>query len=72
MSSRELEDRQERERTTAVARALGMPVDELEDQEWSIDENVGHDGAVYGYVVTLAGGRVEHLPIWALDSGNPD
>ncbi|MBV9882199.1 MAG: hypothetical protein JO276_04245 [Sphingomonadaceae bacterium] len=71
MSNRELEERAERQQTEAVARALGISVEDLEEQDWSIDEDVGNDGAVHGYVVTFADGRFEHLPIWALNGSEP-
>jgi hypothetical protein len=61
MSSKQLEERQEREQTEAVARALGMPVAELEAQDWSIEPNVGSDDTIYGYVVTLQNGRKAFL-----------
>lgn len=63
MSSRQLEERQERERLEAIAKALGMSVDELEAQEWSIDENVGNDGTIYSHVVTLEDGRTAHIQL---------
>jgi len=71
MSNRQLEERAEREQAQAVARALGISVEDLDEQDWSVDEDVGNDDVVLGYVVTFGDGRIEHLPIWALDSTEP-
>lgn len=61
MSSRQLEERQERELDEAVAKALGMSVDELHERGYSIDENVGNDGTVYSHIVTFDDGKFEHI-----------
>lgn len=54
MSSRELEDRQERERIAWVASELGVSADDLAEQDFEVDEIDGNDGAVYGYRVTFS------------------
>ena len=56
MSSRELEDRQEREQLEWVASQLGITPEELAEQDWSIDEDVSDDGDIYGYNVTFGEG----------------
>lgn len=53
MSSRQLEDRQEREQLEWIAGELGISVDELSQQDFDVDAHDGHDGAVYGYRVTF-------------------
>lgn len=53
MSSRELEDRQQRDFDAWVASRLGVTTDELDGLDWSIDEIDGNDGAVYGHRVTI-------------------
>lgn len=55
------EEMQELQRISAIARAIGVSVDELNDQDWSIEPETGNDDMVYGYAVTLADGRVYHL-----------
>ena len=63
MSNRQLEERQERERDETVAKALGMTVEALTDRGYDLDENVGNDGTVYGYVVTFHDGGSEHIQL---------
>ncbi len=53
MGNRDLEEKQEREFAERVATALDVSVDQLDKLEWSLDENVGNDGTVYGYVITF-------------------
>jgi hypothetical protein len=53
VSSRELEDRQERELIVWVASELGISVEELTRQDFDVDEIAGNDGAVYRYRVTF-------------------
>lgn len=53
MNSRGLEDRQEREFAERLATQLDLTPEQLDELDWSIDENVGNDGTVYGYVVTF-------------------
>lgn len=67
MSKRQLEEWQEREQAQAVARAIGMPFEELVDQDWSIAADVGNDGTVYGYVVTLENGQRAYIGPSELD-----
>lgn len=56
MSSRELEDRQERERVAWVASEIGVSADDLAEHDFEIDEIDGNDGAVYGHRVTFPEG----------------
>ena len=63
MSSRQLGERQERERDEAVASALGISVKELLDRGYDLDENVGNDGTVYSCIVTFGDGTTEHIQL---------
>ena len=56
MSSRQLEEQQERRFNAWVAEELGLSLDELEGLDWSIDESDGNDGAVYGHIITFDDG----------------
>ena len=53
MSNRQLEERQEREFVERLAARLDLSLGQMEELDWSLDENVGNDGAVYGYVITF-------------------
>lgn len=57
----QLEDQAEERQTEAVASALGMSVDDLNSQEWSLEENASDDGLVYSYIVTLENGETHHI-----------
>lgn len=61
MSNRQLEERKEREQAEAVAQALGITVDELDELDWSIEEVVSDDGLVYGYDVSLGESAPDHI-----------
>ncbi len=61
MSSRQLEELQELKSNAWLSSQTGFSVDELDGH--SIDEIDGNDGAVYGYVVTLADGRSARVGI---------
>lgn len=56
-----IEEQQERHQTEVVAKALGMPVDELAGQEWTIEPDVGNDDMIYGYIVSLENGETAYL-----------
>lgn len=56
MSSRQLEDRQEREQLEWIASELGISADDLAQQDFDVDANDGNDGMVYGYRVTFGDG----------------
>jgi hypothetical protein len=43
--------------------ALGMPVEDLEAQEWSMEPDVGNDDMLYGYVVTLENGATAYITL---------
>jgi len=51
MSNRELEIRDESDFATAVAAALGISVDELDELNWRIEDHNSDDGLVYGHNV---------------------
>lgn len=61
MSNRQLEERRERLQTERVAKALGMSVEELDAQEWSIEPQVSEEGMIYSYAVTLESGQTEYI-----------
>ena len=61
MSNQQLEEQRERRHAEAVAMALGMSLQELNAQEWSIEADVGKDDMVYGHIVTLEDGRQVHI-----------
>ena len=48
-----MEDRRDSDWIERVASALGLVPHQLDGIEWSIDENAGNDGTVYGYIVTF-------------------
>lgn len=56
-----IDDVQEIQATQRIASALGLSFEELDNQQWSIDEDVGNDGSTYGYIVTLENGETVHL-----------
>jgi hypothetical protein len=45
------EDRQERDQTKAIAFALGISTDELDELDWRIEPHESDDGLLYGYNV---------------------
>lgn len=53
MSNSQLEDRQERDFIAWVASEVGLSVNELTELDFDVDEMSGHDGAVYGHMVTF-------------------
>lgn len=57
MSSKQLEERRERELIALVATKLDLSVHQLEELDWDLDEDVGNDGTVYGYTVTFRPSR---------------
>lgn len=63
MSNEEVEVRREGHQTESVARALGMRVEELEGQDWSIEPDVGKDDMIYGYVVSLENGQKAYITL---------
>lgn len=56
MNSRLLEEQQEREQAAALARALGISTDDLEDLNWTIEPHASDDGVLYGYNVYFGEG----------------
>lgn len=56
MSGNRWDDRHERRQAEWAASELGITVEELEVLDWSIHENDGNDGAVYGYRVEFGKG----------------
>ncbi|HMJ89074.1 MAG TPA: hypothetical protein VK530_04625 [Candidatus Acidoferrum sp.] len=63
MSNQQLEEQRARRQAEAVAIALGMAVEDLEAQEWSMEADVGNDDMIYGYIVTLEDGRKAHITL---------
>lgn len=63
MSNRQLEEQQEQERDRAVAKALGITVEALEERGYTLDENVGNDGTLYGYIVAFDDGSFELIQL---------
>jgi hypothetical protein len=56
MSNSQLEDRLEREHTEAVASALGISADELDELDWRIESHESDDGLLYGHNVYFGEG----------------
>lgn len=56
MSSRELEDRDESDQHEAVANALGISVDDLDQLDWRLEDHVSDDGLLYGHNVYFGEG----------------
>ena len=56
-----MDEAREDEFTRQIAKALGMSYEELADQAWSIEADVGNDDAVYGYIVKLENGSTTYL-----------
>ena len=56
MSSRQLEEKAERDQALAVAKALGVTIQELNDLEWSIEPCESDDGVPYGNNITFGEG----------------
>lgn len=62
-----LDEAREDHFTRKVAMAIGMPYEELDRQDWSIDSDVGNDGTTYGYIVTLENGQTAYISMVDLD-----
>jgi hypothetical protein len=56
MSKALLEERQEREQAEAVASALGISTDELDELDWTIEAHESDDGLLYGYNIYFGEG----------------
>jgi hypothetical protein len=56
MSSRLLEERQEREQAEAVAAALGISPSDLQELDWTIEPHESDDGVLYGYNIYFGQG----------------
>ncbi|WP_027556336.1 hypothetical protein [Bradyrhizobium sp. Cp5.3] len=61
MSSRQLEDEYDREEAEAIAAALDLTPDELNEIEYVIHEIANDDGLVYGYGVEIKEGAPQHI-----------
>jgi hypothetical protein len=59
--SQTIDDLHEDQATRKIGLALGIPFDELANQDWSIGADVGNDDMVYGYIVTLENGQTFNL-----------
>jgi hypothetical protein len=51
MSGGQWDDHHQRKQAEWIASELGITVDELEVLDWSVHQNDGNDGAVYGHRV---------------------
>jgi hypothetical protein len=49
MSNDLLEERQEREQAEAIAKALGISIDDLDKLDWTIEAHASDEGTLYGY-----------------------
>jgi hypothetical protein len=56
MSSRELEDRNERNQHEAVAMALGISANDLDQLDWRLEDHASDDGLLYGHNVYFGEG----------------
>ncbi|MCV0404579.1 MAG: hypothetical protein K5924_12865 [Chloroflexi bacterium] len=56
MSSRELEDRNERNQNEAVAMALGISANDLDQLDWRLEDHASDDGLLYGHNVYFGEG----------------
>lgn len=56
MSNAQLEELQERELARRVADALGITLDDLDETEWSLEENASDDGVVSGLLISFSEG----------------
>jgi len=54
MSSRELEDRQEKMVEERVAKELGITPEELSDTAYEIIDNSSDDGLIYSYFIVFS------------------
>ncbi|TWA90211.1 hypothetical protein [Bradyrhizobium stylosanthis] len=61
MSSRQLEEEYEREEAEAIAAALDLTPDELNEIEYVIHEIANDDGLVYGYGVEIKEGAPSYI-----------
>ncbi|UPT87090.1 hypothetical protein HAP41_0000043980 [Bradyrhizobium barranii subsp. apii] len=61
MNSRHLEDEYDREEAEAIAAALDLTHDELNEIEYVIHEIANDDGLVYGYGVEVKEGAPQHV-----------
>ncbi|MCA1458928.1 hypothetical protein I6F35_38390 [Bradyrhizobium sp. BRP22] len=61
MSSRQLEDEYDREEAEAIAAALYLTPDELNEIEYTIHEIANDDGLVYGYGVEIKEGAPQYI-----------
>lgn len=56
MSSRQMEELQDQRYAAAVAEALGISVDDLNETEWEAVPHESDDGVLYGYNVEFSEG----------------
>ncbi|QHO77823.1 hypothetical protein ACH79_39700 [Bradyrhizobium sp. CCBAU 051011] len=61
MSSRHLDDEYDREEAEAIAAALYLTPDELNEIEYAIHEIANDDGLVYGYGVEIKEGAPQYI-----------
>ncbi len=51
-----LEERQEQDRDAAIAEALGISLDDLDQLNWTIDDHASEDGVIYGHNIYFGEG----------------
>ncbi|MCW1994794.1 hypothetical protein [Bradyrhizobium diazoefficiens] len=51
-----LEEQQEQQQAEAVAAALGISIDELDELDWTLETHESDDGVLYGHNVYFAEG----------------
>ncbi|MEY9748866.1 hypothetical protein ABIF65_008240 [Bradyrhizobium japonicum] len=61
MSSGQLDDEYDREEAEAIAAALDLTPDELNEIEYTINEIANDDGLVYAYGVEIKEGAPQHI-----------
>ena len=56
MSNRQLEEQAEERQAVAVAAALGISVEDLNEMDWELEAAESNEGALHGYNVNFAEG----------------
>jgi len=56
LSNRQLEEQREREITEALALALGLSAQDLDQLDYTVDPQTGSDGTLHGYNIYFGDG----------------
>ena len=56
LSNRQLEEQREREITEALAQALGLSAQDLDQLDYTVDPQTGSDGTLHGYNIYFGDG----------------